>query len=219
MTNIGLNNNLKINIMKKEKITRATLDELEKTMPVLSENEQRNCTGGYRYYDESGMFIEKIGDEDEIRIITRNNFDNLKLDCGNYTANDKTLFKSHSTAFSDANNSIQLNILKFMANKIGYDGNITINGANNNGSCSGKSYITISNTSSIFKSSHYFDLLSVLIHEVEHSNTINESGSLMSEYTATKAQYDSPYFKSYSTERQKEIADRLAYYKKLLEKE
>ncbi|MDO5572269.1 MAG: hypothetical protein Q4F97_12525 [Bacteroidales bacterium] len=46
MTNIGLNNNLKINIMKKEKITRATLDELEKTMPVLSEIEQYSIVGG-----------------------------------------------------------------------------------------------------------------------------------------------------------------------------
>ncbi len=61
--------------MKKRKITRKTLDELAKSMPVLTEQEQRECVGGTYFYDLNGHFIGKYGTTDTLRFISKEEYD------------------------------------------------------------------------------------------------------------------------------------------------
>ncbi|MDO5572263.1 MAG: hypothetical protein Q4F97_12495 [Bacteroidales bacterium] len=161
--------------MKKEKITRATLDELEKTMPVLSENEQRNCTGGYRYYDESGMFIEKIGDENEIRIINRTNYNNIKPESGNFGIRDMEILESFSTSLSSACSlNVKEAVIRSIAMELSvndiqffYDSSNTAAGRFN--TLTGE--ISINMESSVIGNNNYYDIYLTIVHEKQHKDT------------------------------------------------
>jgi len=53
-----------------KKLKRENLDELVKVMNVFSENEQRACIGGVKYYNENGVCLYTDGSDPEIRIIS-----------------------------------------------------------------------------------------------------------------------------------------------------
>ncbi|MDO5572267.1 MAG: hypothetical protein Q4F97_12515 [Bacteroidales bacterium] len=188
--------------MKKEKITRATLDELEKTMPVLSENEQRNCTGGYRYYDESGMFIEKIGDENEIRIINRTNYNNIKPESGNFGIRDMEILESFSTSLSSV---CSLNVKEAVIRSIAKE--LSVNDLNfiNNPSSSGGTFnpdtgiITFNLSNGSVQRNNYFEIFLIILHEKQHKDTPDDSGSIESEIDAYKAMINHSYFSNTST--------------------
>lgn len=75
-------------------LNRMSLDELAKIMPVLSEEEQRQCVGGTAFYNTSGDFIADVGPGDNIRITTRDILDKLKL--GSEIMGDRSYSESNS---------------------------------------------------------------------------------------------------------------------------
>ena len=62
--------------MKTRNLTRKSLDELAKVMPVLNEDVQHSYIAGTHYYDLDGNYIGKIGKSDDLRFIDKQLYEN-----------------------------------------------------------------------------------------------------------------------------------------------
>lgn len=71
-----------------KELKRLSLDELAKVMPVIEEEEQKQYVGGTHFYDYQGNMLGEIGNEGDIRIISENNYNDLKNknDYNNYSS-------------------------------------------------------------------------------------------------------------------------------------
>ncbi len=83
-------------IMKTRKVTRKTLEELAKIMPVLTEQEQRSCKGGAMFINiENGEELGRLGPSSMIRVCTQDEFNNFK----GMADSDNTIFESQGQSF------------------------------------------------------------------------------------------------------------------------
>ena len=61
----------------KRTIKKKTLDELRKCMPVIPEEEMAEINGVVMYYNQSGVYLGKIGESDELRFVGDVPFDQI----------------------------------------------------------------------------------------------------------------------------------------------
>ncbi len=202
--------------MKKRTVTRKSLDELRKVMPVLTEQEQRECEGRAYYYDDtSGNYLGKLGTSNEIRIVNSSTFNSLK-GCND----DSELFGS-SRSLDSSSLSIKQNVMRAMARNVGYTGNVYMSDkdVSNNGSHSIDSGIGVNRNSTLFESGNYYDFLLLMCHEKNHSETMGDLGTAKSEYEAYSAMVSRPEFQYASSSYKAHILERQQYYKTEMEKE
>ena len=84
--------------MKRRKITKESLDELAQNLPIISEDECKRYVGGASYYDLSGNFLGQIGYGDEIRVISRMEFDKAKQEYSSLGATELSIRESCNLA-------------------------------------------------------------------------------------------------------------------------
>lgn len=207
----------------KKKITKKTLDELRKTMPVLSEEEMSKVNGSVMYYNQSGVYIGKIGDSDELRFVGDVPFSDILRQVTNNMAagSTDTLAKRQEAAALNIgtnwsstsqaariifvtnliNNDPSLSRLKGMF--IGdHDQNSGVRPAIIGSGANGDPVLGISTNQLYFGS--YTSLASTLVHEASH---VGPSGTIVSnEFDAYKAQANNSYYKNASLQYQLAVA-------------
>ena len=183
-----------------KKLTRKSLDELARVMPVVDELKKRNYVGGTWYFDKAGVQVAYIDDgSQEIRIGT----------------------PESSIAFSSTSMDVVAKVMNTMGASIGVNGSIIVDNKYGNGvygytdPSSGK--ISINMTSPSFEGSNYCDFLSTLHHEHYHQMNIGNGLSYdENELQALIYEMSQPSFKNASQEYKAEtlkVYDR--YYKKI----
>lgn len=174
-----------------KKLTRKSLDELARVMPVISEAKQRIYFGGTFYYNNSGQLLGEIPDG------------NYAIKIGNSTGD------SGAIDFSASNQDTKNNVLTTMANSIGISGSIGFfenpENPNHMGGIDASGNIYVNSNAKIYLSGNYYDFLSVLHHEHYHQMTLsgyafssgqNEYQALIYEINQSGFQYTSDYYKS-----------------------
>lgn len=156
-------------------ITKQSLTELSKKMPVLSEKESSEIIGGYKFYDASGNYLGEMGASSEIRIADMDSgkFNSIRL---TNTASSLIGLYSGSIGMEAATTSQKSSIIKSIAAQNGIR-NVTANTRESNSTMGGwhpnnPEYININPSSEIFtsgKTSEY-DILCTMIHENNHRN-------------------------------------------------
>ena len=190
-----------------KKLRKTTLDELAKKMPVLSENEQRSSIGGYRYYDESGQFIDQIGSSNEIRFINRCYYDSTVMN-----GSSESLI-SQSSSFSDGTPLAREGAVRQIAANLG----ISIQplygeSTTRNGECDGKAcYINMNSTR--VNGGNFYDIGLIAIHEKCHLDNHYNTGVLKPEAEAYKAMMQHSYFDYASPSYQNHIANQYNKHK------
>ena len=84
--------------MKRRKITKESLEELAQNLPIISEDECKRYVGGASYYDLSGNFLGHIGYGDEIRVISRMEFEKAKQEYSSLGATELSIRESCNLA-------------------------------------------------------------------------------------------------------------------------
>ncbi len=168
--------------MKTRKLNKQSLEELAKTMPVLSEEEQRKYVGAERYYDEcSGNYLGKAGTNDNILIISAADF---------YSKN-----YARGVSIQDRP-AIQSSVMRSIAYELGYTGAICTGslGSNSSGkirlaTANQSTGITVGNDNGFFNEANYYNIKSIIVHEVYHmgdtENTTVQDKELAAYYTQT----------------------------------
>lgn len=143
--------------MKKREMTKATLDELARIMPILTEKEMEECIGRAWYYNQQGTLINKTDTGNSIYV--QENGDTLLL--------------------SQASNYAKRNIIGVLAQEImGYSGQIGL-------LSSGSEYAVLDEYGRLSLADdaetldNYYDLRSILCHEGSHFDDYNTSGYLV----------------------------------------
>lgn len=161
--------------MKKRKITRMTLDELAKKIPVLTEQESSKILAGAWYYYPNGTFFMSAGTSDNIYVYENGN----------------------SVLLSEASHSAIRNVLGQLSQQImGYSGIIELASS---GSVTagfdrhGSLWFNLADTATI---NNYYNLRSTLYHESSHYDDYTGSGAIIDgnegEIRAYERQVSSP---------------------------
>lgn len=153
-------------------ITKHSLDELAKSMPIINETESSGIIGGTQYFDLSGNYLGNIGNSNEIKIthFDSGSFNPLKQ-YGEGAL--KNAFDSGCYTMDAVNTSIRGKIMKSVANRYGFK-NVTTNsqrdGAAGEWDPYNPNYININPDAAIFKrpGCNMFDIICNLIHENNH---------------------------------------------------
>ncbi len=215
---------IKFTIVKSRKITRKTLDELRKVMPVLTEQEQREYIGKTMYFDSSsGNFLGKVGPSSEIRIVNSSTFESLKY------CNDDSELYPYSFALNSVNYSIQKNIITSIAreHKINLNSGASISLINVPcdsgyilyGQADLKGNIEININSPSYTSANYYDLLMTLYHEKYHTTVSRDNFfSKEAELGAYEFERNSPEFQYASESCRNRIINKIAELKAELNK-
>ncbi len=173
--------------MKKRKITRASLDELAKIMPTLTEKECRSVIGGAWYYYPNGDFKEETGSSDNIYV-----YENGK-----------------NVLLSEATNTAKRNVIGTLTKEImGYSGQIGL-------ADSGTIHANLDKNGTLWLNSgaktlnNYYDLRSILEHEGAHYDDFKNSGSVITgrdaEIKAYERQVSSPDYSKTSQNHKIEV--------------
>lgn len=149
------------------KLTRKNLDELAKVMPVISANVKSQYIGGAVYFDTNGNRLGNLGSSDEIRVITKELFDQYTKNGGENTELDEL-----GTSFKDSSGSIQRSIIQDYINQ--YASEVTSfelsNMTGNIATVSSKGELTLK----ISSISNEYELISTLQHENYHLSTVDD---------------------------------------------
>ncbi len=112
--------------MRKRKITKKSLDELAKIMPVLTEQEARECVGAAKFYDiSSGNSLGQIGGSTAVRFISINEFETLKSSYPTGGINGKPMTDSQVDANGKSLTQVSDNIKQSFVKSIISDLNIS----------------------------------------------------------------------------------------------
>jgi len=172
--------------MKKGKLTRMNLVELEKKMSVITDPEK--YSGGTVFFSEDGQYTNVVFDgSNEIKVIE---------DLNSWLSGGFIGSNSGTYAFADANSNVASNILTSMAFDMGISGTIgVISDPSQNlqayttgtvESISGQIFINMNGF--FIQSGNYYDLQSILYHEKQHSETMGDAGTLQSEFYALQTE-------------------------------
>ncbi len=202
--------------MRKRKITRASLDELAKIMPTLTEQEQTKYIGGTRFYSTEGIYLGLVGSSDILRIVDEQSFKtNLKF---------KTTDQDNAGySLKSAPRDILATFLKgAVGSDIGFTGNIypvrsgTASQTGPMGFNAPDKFFLNIDDSIVF--TNYYAFRSALEHEKSHYNTSSSSGIwnrddpnhdilvATDELKAYSAQVNGTYFKNAPKEYKKMTA-------------
>lgn len=182
-----------------KKLTKKSLDELARVMPVISEAKQRVFFGGTWYYDTSGTLVGFTPDEsDEIRVV------------------NSTWGTGDTLKFSEASQETQGKILSTIGQSAGISGTVQIYGVSNQNEYAKYSHnndiVGVNSSGSFYGSGNYYDFLSMLIHESYHQSN-RWDGSDRNELEALLYQMNHYTFGKTSAKFQSGV---LAEYNKLL---
>ena len=190
-------------MLKKRKITRKDLDELRKTMPVLSENEQRRCVGMARYFDTSGNYLGTFGEGLEMRIIDPQKKVYL-LETGaspNQLHGESIFFASDETKRA----ILQRHFLPtYLAN---------FEFTDQPGIMAGFATCGQFHIGRGAWMEHAGDIKSIITHEIHHFNSGNFTGCWREEYNALMAQINSDTYNNTSPWLREHVYHRLVYTK------
>lgn len=192
-----------------KKLTKKSLDELAKQMPVLDEIHQKTFIGGTHYYDLSGNYLGKIGSSDEVRFTTPESYSYyLPINAEN-----------GGSSFANVNSGTQTAFIKKI---FGTTGNVYINPSSNYAAgLSSSGNLIIDPNSFIWNNRS--DALSTLYHENMHYNNrdyakTNPYEIYQAEFTTYMAQISSYEYQQTTAAYKRETAEALYYYSNLLNK-
>ncbi len=169
-----------------KKLTRKSLDELAKTMPIVSKTQQNGYIGGAMYFDSNGNFVGSYGEGNGIIIAPTILHSGISFDI----ASEETVGK----------------VITTMARAVGINGNINIiydrgqlyAQAHSNGD------VDWNYNSNIMAYNNYYDFLSVLHHENHHFLAASsemtddqfEFQAIIHEMNQPSYQYTSEYYQN-----------------------
>ncbi len=183
-----------------KKLTKQSLDELAKEMPVLSEEVQISLIGGAKYFDLSGTFLGDIGPGDEMRIISPNEFQAAMADYNNhpYDGSGQLYGQSLSSASRNTKHRVLLHYAKgglSHFNLVNLSQDIQA-GWNKDGQF-------MINLNGFFMD-HEQDIINTMVHEMVHYNAGSGDNS---EYAAYMAQISHPSYALTSLRYKKYLAE------------
>lgn len=100
-------------------VTKKSLEELAKVMPVIHEEEARAIIGGTIYYDVSGNRLGTVGSSDEIRVVAKDEWEDYNNQIGFNTEKD---YNKMGMSLSAASDGIKAFIASSYARKLGFKG-------------------------------------------------------------------------------------------------
>ena len=193
-----------------KKLTKLNLEELSNNLPTLSQEELRINQGGYFCFDSNGNFLGQTGDNSEVRVMTRSDYDQNK-GMGEYG------IMMHSEALYSIRGTSREQIIKRIGTMNGYNvevdyGDQSIYGWVNPTGNGGSGSIVINANSNSSVTCNYYDYVCTMIHEQQHINTPDDAGTAFSEYQAYNTVINSSAFQyASSSYRQGTIMLRDAY--------
>ncbi len=196
-----------------KKLTKKSLDELAKEMPIIDETYQKTFIGGTYYYDiASGTFFGQIGSSDDVRFVNSSEYEM----CQNLNA------EHYGSTFVSVSSGTQAAYIK---NFFGGTGNIIISSTTNTdvAGLTASGNLVINPNSSVWVNKN--DTSSTLYHEMIHYNandyTINpndQNSINQAEFTAFMAQISTAEYQNTSASYKKNTADLLYSYSQALGK-
>ncbi|HMM18642.1 hypothetical protein [Proteiniphilum sp. X52] len=163
-----------------KKLTRKSLDELAKTMPIVSKTQQNGFIGGAMYFDSNGNFVGSYGEGNGIIIAPTILHSGISFD----VASPETVGKVMTT----------------MARAVGISGNVNI--IFDRGDLYGRAHedgsVDFNYNANIMAHNNYYDFLSVLHHENHHLMSMEDAGTSQSEFQALIYEINQPSFQNTS---------------------
>lgn len=191
------------------KLRKMNLDELAQEMPVLSEEEQRAHEGGAFYYTMSGDYLGKVGDSNEIRIISADTYYNLS---GNANGVGMDVVSSNFSFITS--NDVKFNVLNSMARSVGVGSGFNManleQGTYAEIDISGN--VSFSYHAPCFRDANYYDFVLTLYHERRHIET-SYLDHRRSEFEAYACVLRHPQFEQASEKFKNTIVNNYIYYK------
>lgn len=100
-------------------VTKKSLEELAKVMPVIHEEEARAIIGGTIYYDVSGNRLGTVGSSDEIRVVAKDEWEDYNNQIGFNIEKD---YNKMGTPLSLTNDATKTLVTSIYAKRFGFLG-------------------------------------------------------------------------------------------------
>lgn len=190
-------------------VTKKSLEELAKVMPVIHEEEARAIIGGTIYYDVSGNRLGTVGSSDEIRVVAKEEWEDYNNQIGFNTEKDYDKMGIPLSATSDGVKTIVTSIYAKRFGFLGAQVNSSVKLSGDAGIRPEYPYVVAIQYNSMILD-HENDLINTIKHEQYHSIiTGNVDSTPYNEIEAIEYQISQPEYPSTTKEYKKKVSDYL----------
>lgn len=191
-----------------KKLMRKNLEELAKVMPVICEDEARGIIGGTVYFDVSGNRVGKVGTSDEMRVVSKEEWESYNEHLGMATDKDYTKM---GISLSSASDRVKTVVASSYARGLGFLGaqvNSKVDLNADAGIQPGNPDVVLIQHNSMILN-HENDLINTIQHEKYHYITGNVESTPHNEIGAIEYQISQPEYSLTTKEYKKTVADYL----------